>query len=96
MYNSIRMMKTQGFTAQQVREAVDSIYGPEYSVKHTLKKKDGEYVVRIYVDGETNLEHGYFTDCKLGALNTADAMEKQFHSVVAEKGLKAAKVLWEL
>jgi hypothetical protein len=89
-------MKENGFTGQQVREAVDSVYGPEYSVKHTLRLKDGEYVVRIYVDGKTNLEHGYFTDCKVDALKTADAMEKQFHSVVAEKGLTAAKKLWEL
>jgi hypothetical protein len=89
-------MKKNGFTAQQVRDAVDSIYGPLFSVKHTLKKVDGEICVRLWVDGKHNPEHNYFTDDKLDALQTADAMEKQFHSVVAEKGLTAAKLLWEL
>jgi len=46
-----------------------------HSVKTTIRKVDGEYQVRLYVDGKINKEATYFTSDKQDAINTARVME---------------------
>lgn len=46
-------------------------------VKTTIRREDGEYVVRLYVDGVRQKDANYYTDDKEDAELTAKDMERR-------------------